>query len=76
MEKDGSGLELCQRDKFRGLLGIGRIDVVPDALCGVTKGVHERLMKLFSNGSAILKEGGNNRIAKIVYVWKCMEIVF
>ena len=48
-----------QLDNFRTLLGIRRMDKVPNArireLYGVTKGVNERSMKVFSDGSAMLR---------------------
>ena len=41
-------------DNLRDLLGIRRIDKVQNArireLCGVTKGVDEKIMKVFSGG--------------------------
>ena len=41
-------------DNLIGLLGIRMMDMVRNAwireLCGVTKGVDERLMKVFSDG--------------------------
>ena len=60
-EKERSRGRAVQMDNRRGLLGIRRIDRVPNAgvrkLCRVTKwGGIKRLMKAFSNGSAILKE--------------------
>ena len=50
-EKEVSRIRAVQMDNF---LGIKRMDSVPNAqikeLCGVTKGVDERLMKIFSDG--------------------------
>ena len=47
-------------DNFRGLLGIRRIDKVPNArirqFCGVTKGITKGLIKVLSDGSAMWKE--------------------
>ena len=46
-EKVRSRIRAVQMDSLRGLLGIRRIDKVPNArireLCGVTKGVDERI---------------------------------
>ena len=46
-------------DKLRGLLGIMRMDRVLNArirkLCGVKKGLDERLMKACSGGSPMCK---------------------
>ena len=47
MEKEMSGIRAVQMDNLRGLLGIRRMDEIPNAriteLCGVTKGVDERI---------------------------------
>ena len=44
-------------DNFRGLLGIRKVDRVPNAwireLCGVRKGLDEGLMKASYDGSAM-----------------------
>ena len=44
-------------DSLRGLLGIVKMDKVPNAgirqLCGMMKGVNKGLMKVFSDGLAI-----------------------
>ena len=46
-EKETSRIRALQIDNFRGLLGIRRMDKVPNAwirqLCGVTKGVDEKI---------------------------------
>ena len=48
-EKEGSRIRTVQMDNLRGLLGIRRMDRVPNAqireLCGVTKDVDERINK-------------------------------
>ena len=55
-ENERYRIRAVQIDKLRGLLGIRRMDKVPNArireLCGVTKG----LMKVFSDGSAMRRE--------------------
>ena len=65
-----------QTDNLGGLLGIWRMDRVPNALirefCAVLKGVMKRLTKVFSDGLAILKECGMYRVAKRVYVGECV----
>ena len=52
-EKERSRIIAVQTDKLRCLLGIRRMDKVPNPpireLCGLTKG----LMKVFSDGMAI-----------------------
>ena len=49
-------------DNLRGVLRIRRIDRVPNArireFCGVTKGVDEGLMKVFSSGLAMWRRKG------------------
>ena len=59
-EKEWSRIRAVQMDDIRGLLGIRRMDKVPNArkrqLCGVTKGMNEGLMKVFSDGSAMWRE--------------------
>ena len=46
-EKERSRINAVQMDKLRDLLGIRRMDIVPNArireLCGVTKEVDERI---------------------------------
>ena len=46
-EKERSRIRAVQMDNLRGLLGIRRMDRIPNAwirkLCGVTKGVDERI---------------------------------
>ena len=46
-EKERSRIKAVQMDNLRGLLGIRRMDKVPNArireLCGVTKGVDEKI---------------------------------
>ena len=62
-------------DNLKGLLGIRRMDKVPNTrirhLCGVTKGVNEKIyegvLRWFYH-EEIMK---NDRIAKRVYVGEC-----
>ena len=73
-EKKRSRIRVIQMDNLRGLLGIRRMDRVPNArireLCGVTKGVDER-------NEGVLRWVGveermeNDRFAKRVYVGEC-----
>ena len=55
-EKERSRVRAVQMYNLRRLLGIRRMDEVPNAwireMCGVTKG----LMKVFSDGSAMWRE--------------------
>ena len=59
-KKERSKIWALHMENLRGLLGIMRMDKVPNArirkLCEVTKGVDERLIKVFSGGSAMWKE--------------------
>ena len=47
MEKEKSRIKAVQMDNLRGLLGIRRMDRIPNApireLCGVMKGLDERI---------------------------------
>ena len=55
-EKERSRIKAIQMDNLNGLLGIRRMDKVPNAwireVCGVTKG----LMKVFSGSSAMWRK--------------------
>ena len=55
-EKERSRIRAIQMDNLNGLLGIRRMDKVPNAwireVCGVTKG----LMKVFSGSSAMWRK--------------------
>ena len=59
-ENERSRIRAVQIDNLRGLLDVRIMDKVPNArimqLCGVTKGMDERLMKVFSDGAAMWKE--------------------
>ena len=70
-EKMRSRISVVQIDNLRGLLGIRKMDKVPNAqirqLCGVTKGVNEKIdgvLRWYSH----VERMENNRIAKRVYV--------
>ena len=65
-----SRIRAVQMDNLRGFLGIRRMDIVPNALirelCGVTKGVNERI------DEGVLRWFGHvKRINKRVYVGEC-----
>ena len=53
-EEERYMIKAVQMDKIRSLLGIRRMDRIPNArtkeLCGMAKGVYERLRKIFSIG--------------------------
>ena len=59
-------------DNLRGLLGITRMDRVPNAriseLCGVTNGVDERIDEGVLRWFGHVERMENDRIAKRVYV--------
>ena len=63
-------------DSLRGLLGIRRIDKVPNEqirnLCGVTKGVDKKIDK-GSRWFGHMEKMENNRITKRVYVGECAD---
>ena len=74
-KEERSWIRAVQMDNLRGLLGIRRMDRVPNArireLCGVTKGVDGRIdegaFRWFGHVERMEKE----RIAKSVYVGEC-----
>ena len=60
-------------DNLRGLLGIRRMDRVPNALirqlCGVAKGVNERIYETVLRWSGHIERMENDRIAMWENVW-------
>ena len=70
-----SSIRAAQLKNHRGLLGIRRIDKVPNAwirqLCGVTKGVDEKLDEGVLRWFGHVKRMENDRNAKSVYVGEC-----
>ena len=78
-EKERSRIRTVQMDNLRGLLGIRIMDKVPNAqiryLCGVTKGVDEKIEE------SILRWFGNmegmeiDRIPKRIYGGECHFIL-
>ena len=75
LEKERFRIRAVQMDNLRGLLGIRRMDRVPNArireLCGVTKGVDERIDEGVLLWFDHMERMENNRIAKRVYVEEC-----
>ena len=73
--KERSRIRAVQTDNLKGLLGITRVDRVPNArikkLCRVTKGADERIeegvLRWFGHVESMEKE----RIAKRAYVGDC-----
>ena len=59
-EKERSRIRTVHIDSLRGLLRIKRMDKIPNTwirqFCGVTKGLDERSMNVFSDGTAMWKE--------------------
>ena len=74
-EKERSKIQAVQMDNLRGLLGIRRMDRVPNALirelCGVTKGVDESVDEGVLQWFGHVKRMEKERIAKRVYVGEC-----
>ena len=76
-EKERSRIRALQMNIFRGLLGIRRMDRVPNTriseLCGLTKRldkrIHEGVLSWFSH----VERMENDRIAKRVYVGRCAD---
>ena len=67
-------------DNYRGLLGIRRVNRVPDAqiseLFEVTKRMDERINESILRWFSHIERTGNDRIAKRVYIWESVwEII-
>ena len=73
-EKESSRIRAVQMDNLTGLLGIRRMDKVPNArireLCRVTEGVDEKIDEGVLRWFGQVERMGNNRNAKLVYVGK------
>ena len=69
-------MRAVQMDNLRGLLGVRRMDISPNArireLCGVMKGVDERIDEGVLRGFGHVER---DRIAKRVYVGKCTVVI-
>ena len=67
-KKESSRIRAVQMDSLRGLLGIRRMDKVPNArireLCGVTKGVYEKIDEGLLRCFGHVERMENYRIAK------------
>ena len=74
-EKERSRVRAVQMDNLRGLLGIRRMDKVPNArirqLCGATKGVDEKIDERVLRWFGHVERMENDRNAKRVYVGEC-----
>ena len=70
-----SGIRFVQMDNLRGLLGIRRMEIVPNArireLPRTMKGVYERIIEGILQWFGNVKRMGNDRNAKRVYVREC-----
>ena len=70
-----SRLRAVQMDNLKGLLGIRRIDRVPNArireLCGVRKGLDERINEGVLRWFGHVERMERYKIAKRVYVGEC-----
>ena len=68
-------IRAVQMDNLRGLLGIRRMDRVPNKLirelCGVTKRVDERIDKSVLRCFGNVERMENDRISKRIYVGQC-----
>ena len=71
-EKERSTFWVLQMDNLRGLLGISSMDKVSNAwirqLCGITKGVDEKIDKSVLRWFGHVERMENDRITKRVYV--------
>ena len=70
-----SRIRAVQMDNLKGLLGIRRMDKVPNArirqFCGVTKGVDEKIDEDLLRCFGHVERRKNDRIAKRDYVGEC-----
>ena len=70
-EKERFRVKVVQTDNLRVLLGIRKIDRVPNIwirqLCGMKKEMDKKCMKVFSNDLAMK----NDWIAKSAYIGEC-----
>ena len=73
--KEKSRIRAVKRDNFRGLLGIRRMDRVPNArireLCGVKKGIDERIDEGVILWFGHVERMKRNMTAERVYVREC-----
>ena len=74
-EKESSRIRVAQMDNLRGLLVIRRMDKVPNTwtrqLCGVTKGVNEKIDEGVLRRFGHVERMENDRVAKWVCVGEC-----
>ena len=74
-EKERSRIRAVQMDNLGGLLGIRRMDKVPNArimrLCGLTKGLDEHIDESVLRLFYYVERMENDRMAKRVYVGEC-----
>ena len=74
-EKESSRVRTVQMENIIGLLGIRRMDRVSNAqrreLCGVQKGLDERIDEGVLQWSSHVVRMANDRFAKRVYVGEC-----
>ena len=78
MEGEGEiRIRAVQMDNLRGLLGIRRMDRVPNAgirnLCGMMKGVDKRIDEGILQWFGHVERVEEDRIAKRVYVKECVD---
>ena len=73
--KERSRIKATQMDNIRRLLGIRRMDMVPNScireLCGVKKGIDERIYEGVLRWFGHVEKMESDRIAKKVYVREC-----
>ena len=71
-EKERFRIRIVQMDNLRGLLGIRRMDRIPNTrireLCGVTKGVDKRIDEIVLRWFGHMERMENDRIARRVYL--------
>ena len=74
-EKEGSRARAVHVDNLRGLLGIRRMDRLPNArireLCGVRKGIGERIDESVLRWFVHVERIERDKISKKIYVGQC-----
>ena len=74
-EREQSRIRTVQIDNLRGLLGIRRMDRVPNAqireLCGMMKGMDKSIDKGVLQWFVHIERMENDRIGKVAYVGVC-----
>ena len=76
-EKEWFRIRAVQMDNLRGLIGIRRMDKIPNTgikeFCAVTKRVDGRIDEYVLWGFVYVEKMENDRIAKRIYIGECAD---